>query len=73
MYISATENTDLYHKLFDDPFVYNKWLSCLKEFQQNMKTHCKGLPAAFLVTRLYVNDDLKEEFMAWLDNILQKP
>ena len=30
MYISATENTDLYHKLFDDPFVYNKWLNAME-------------------------------------------
>ena len=48
MKISSTENIELHDKLFKDWYNYDKWSPFLKEFQQQYKDKCKGLPAGLL-------------------------
>lgn len=69
MKISSIENIELHDKLFKDWDNYDKWAPFLKEFQQQYKDKCKGLPAGLLgVDILFVNDEMKDEFMTWVNH-----
>jgi hypothetical protein len=68
MKISSTENIDLHGKLFKNWDNYDKWAPFLKEFQQQYKYKCNGIiPALLGVDMLFVNDELKEEFLEWVN------
>lgn len=73
MKISPKENVELHDKLFKNWDNYDKWGSFLKEFQQQYKGKCNGVPAVQLgVNMLYVNDELIDEFLAWVNNKIQE-
>ena len=55
-------------KLFKNWDNYDKWAPLLKEFQQQYKYKCNGIiPALLGVDMLFVNDELKEEFLEWVN------
>ena len=72
MKISSTENNDLHDKLFKNWDNYDKWAPFLIEFQQQYNSKCKGVPGLLGPTFLYVNDELKDEFLAWINTKINK-
>lgn len=72
MKINPTENIELHDKLFKNWDNYEKWAPFLIEFQQQYNSKCKGVPAVLGPTFLCVNDELKDEFLAWINTKINK-